>query len=233
MEKGLVVVTGASKGIGRAIVEKFFEEGYHVVACARGDDHLGALKNSLGDGPGKIDVVQADMSVKSEVQKLGGFVLGLNKPVSILVNNVGVFLPGMIIDEEDGLLEKQISTNLYSAYYLTRALIPGMIENQSGHIFNICSTASIGPYENGSSYSITKYALLGFSHNLREEVKEKGIRVTAILPGNTLTPSWGETDIPKEKFIMPEDVADSIYSIAHLSPGTNVEDVLIQPTLKR
>ncbi len=94
--------------------------------------------------------------------------------LDILVNNAGCFIPGKISEEPDGVLEKLMDTNLYSAYYLTRGLLPLLKKSNKGHIFNMCSVASILPYENGGSYSITKYALLGFSKCLREELKHDG-----------------------------------------------------------
>ncbi len=229
MSSKLAVITGGSKGIGRSLVEKFCKEGYDVVTCARDAHNLNAMKMSLEKLGGMITGGFVDMSNRPEVLSFANTIIEMDRKVDVLINNVGLFIPGSIIDEPEGQLETQMETNLYSAYYLTRELLPIM---QTGHIFNICSTASIAPYKNGSSYSITKYALLGFSHNLREEVKEQGIRVTAVLPGNTLTPSWGETDIPENKFIKSGDVADTIYSLVQLSNTTDVEQVLIQPQFK-
>ena len=223
MSDKLAVVTGGTKGIGKAIVEKFLSENYRVVTCARSIDSTGSEASE------RLLVKAVDMSAKIEVMAFAEFIRSIGSGVDVLVNNVGVFLPGNIVDEAEGQLEKQIETNLYSAYYLTRELLPLM---NAGFIFNICSTASIAPYANGSSYSITKYALLGFSHNLREELKDQGIRVTAILPGNTLTPSWGETDLPEEKFIKASDVADTVFGLTTLSSNTDVEQVLIQPQHK-
>ena len=230
MSKKLAVITGGSKGIGRSLVEKFCKEKYEVITCARNLENLELLRASLSRRLRDQVVIKAvDMSVKVDILDFARFIKEMGKAVDVLINNVGVFIPGNIADEPEGQLEKQMETNLYSAYYLTRGLLPLM---KSGHIFNICSTASISSYENGSSYSISKYALLGFTHNLREELKEKGIRVTAVLPGNTLTPSWGETEIPESRFIKPEDVADSIYSISELSANTDIEEILIQPQFK-
>lgn len=229
MSSKLAVITGGSKGIGRSIVEKFCREGYDIVTCARNIDDLEVMKIPLDQLERMITVESVDMSERHEVLSFAKAIKKIGGKVDVLVNNVGVFIPGNIIDEPDGQLEKQMETNLYSAYYLTRELLPLMTP---GHIFNVCSTASIAPYANGGSYSISKYALLGFSLNLREEVKEQGIRVTAILPGNTLTPSWGGTDIPENKFIRPDDVADTIYSIVQLSPNSDIEQLLIQPQFK-
>jgi short-subunit dehydrogenase len=112
--------------------------------------------------------------------------------VDILINNAGIFTPGSIYNEEDGLLQSMIETNVYSAYHLTRCLVPKMIEAKQGHIFNMCSIASLNAYANGGSYSISKFALLGFSKNLREELKPHHIKVTAVSPGAVMSDSWGD-----------------------------------------
>ncbi|MEM8966927.1 MAG: SDR family oxidoreductase, partial [Bacteroidota bacterium] len=166
-----------------------------------------------------------------EVLNFAQMVQETSLPVEILVNNAGVFLPGQIHQEEDGALEKQIETNLYSAYHLTRALVPDMIEAKRGHIFNICSTASITAYTNGGSYCISKFALLGMSKVLREEMKPHNIRVTSVLPGATLTNSWAGSDLPEERFMPPEDVADTILNVYRLSERTVIEEILMRPQL--
>ena len=125
----------------------------------------------------------------------------------VLVNNAGVFLPGMIETEVDGALEHMINTNLYSAYHLTRSLMPEMKRLKKGYIFNMCSIASIKAYANGGSYGISKFALYGMTKVLREELKEFNIKVTAVLPGATLTASWEGVDLPEERFIKVEDIA--------------------------
>lgn len=231
MKNSFAVVTGASKGIGRAIVEKLCSEGLDVLACARNREEFGPLKEAVSGFPGRLEILSTDMSDKNAIKNFSDTVNGREGALQVLVNNVGVFLPGSIIDEPEGQLEKQIATNLYSAYYLSRGVIdkiPG-----GGHIFNICSTASLSAYPNGSSYSITKYALLGFSYNLREELKLRGIKVTAVIPGNTLTPSWGNIDVDESRFIRASDIAETIFSVSQLSANTNIEEILIQPQFKQ
>lgn len=95
----------------------------------------------------------------------------------------------------------------------------------------MCSTASIVPYVNGGSYCISKFALLGMSRVLREEMKPFGVKVTAVLPGATLTASWDGTDLPKERFMQPEDVAEAIWTAYSLSPNSVLEELLIRPQL--
>jgi short-subunit dehydrogenase len=121
--------------------------------------------------------------------------------------------------------------NLYAAYHLTRILLPQMIRQKSGHIFNMCSVAALQAYPNGGSYSISKWALLGFSNNLREELKTHGIKVTAIHPGATMTGSWEGFDIDPSRIMESADIAAMVIAAATLSPQACVEEIRIRPQL--
>ena len=231
-QEKLIVVTGGTKGIGRSIVEKFSKEGFTVATCARNEDDLDDLKKSVEEAYGnKVMVNVADLSRKEDVKSFIEFVRLTGKQVEVLVNNTGKFVPGTVHEEEDGVLESQIETNLYSAYRVSRGLIPDMKKKKAGHIFNMCSTASIMAYGNGGSYCISKFAMYGMSKVLREELKEHGIRVTSVMPGATLTASWEGADIPPERFMKPEDVAEMVFTTYMLSDRTVVEDLVIRPQL--
>ena len=130
--------------------------------------------------------------------------------------------------EEDGTLETMINTNLYSAYHLTRALLPSMMNKGSGHIFNMCSVASLFAYPNGGSYSISKFALLGFSKVLREELKTSGVKVTSILPGATWSNSWSGVDLPESRLMQAKDIAIAVWQALQMSPSAVVEEILMQ-----
>lgn len=227
-----IIVTGASKGIGKAIAEKFAAEGNTILICSRGEKSLYDTVNELQTkfSNSIIKGKACDMADKKSVLEFATWCLTQGSP-DILVNNAGQFLPGSIHDEADGILEQMIETNLYSAYHLTRAILPTMIQHASGHIFNICSIASLHAYANGGSYSISKFALLGFSKNLREELKPKGIKVTAVMPGATLSASWDGFDIDPSRIMEVNDVAEMIYAAAHLSPMAVIEDIVMRPQL--
>jgi short-subunit dehydrogenase len=229
----LIVVTGGTKGIGRAVIEKFATNGFDVASCSRNPAELKTLEEQLKATHPSIQVYTkpTDMTDKNQVKLFIDFVGGLKRPVDVLVNNAGYFVPGSIATEPEGTLESMIHANLYSAYYTTRGLVQEMMKRKSGHIFNLCSIASIKAYANGGSYAISKFALLGFSKCLREELKAFGIRVTAILPGATLTSSWEGFDQPEERFMKVEDVAETIYSAYALSGRSVVEEVIIRPQL--
>jgi NADP-dependent 3-hydroxy acid dehydrogenase YdfG len=222
-----IAITGASRGIGQAIAEKFAREKHAVIVCGRDEKKLEAVRQSC---PG-ISTFACDISKKGDIRAFGEFILQTFGHLDILVNNGGIFLPGKITEEADGQLETVMDTNLFSAYHLTRQLVPSMIARQSGHIFNMCSVASLKAYENGGSYSISKFALHGFSKTLREELKAQNIKVTAVFPGATLTDSWAGSGIPEERFIKPEDIADMIYAVSQLSASAVVEEIVIRPQL--
>jgi NADP-dependent 3-hydroxy acid dehydrogenase YdfG len=226
-----IVVSGCTKGIGRAICDLFASQGFNVAGFARNDADIAQMKDQYERNfPGQqFLLVSADASVKNDVRQFAENVTNTFGKTDILVNNAGVFLAGTLLEEQDGLLEQLIQTNVYSAYYLTRALLPGMIRHQKGYVFNMCSVASLSAYANGGSYSVSKFALLGFSKQLRMETRHHNIKVTAVMPGATLTDSWAGAGLPDSRFIRSGDVAKTILNIYELSDHTDVEEILIRP----
>ncbi len=225
------VVTGATQGIGKIIAEELLSHGFSIAVCARNQEKLSQLKQEWSKKYPDTRVVTytADLGNKEETAAFAAHILETFSQVDILVNNAGSFQPGDICDEPEGRLESLMAVNVYSAYHLTRYLAPAMKKAGSGHIFNMCSVASLKAYPNGGSYSITKYALMGFSENLREELKAFNIKVTAICPGATYTPSWEGSGVPKERIMEAEDVAKMLWSAACLSPQANIETIIMRP----
>jgi len=224
------IITGATKGIGRAVAELFAKNGFNVAVCARTQADVVALKANLEETY-QIEVLAqvVDMSDKKAVKAFMASILAEWKTVDILVNNAGVFLPCELSNSEnEAAFEMMMDLNLYSTYYMTQGVLPSMIAQKKGHIFNMCSIASIMPY---GAYAVSKHAMLGFSKVLREEVKDKGIRVTAVLPGATYTASWAGTDLPQERFMKAEDIAQSLFDIYKLSDRTVVEEIILRPQL--
>jgi NADP-dependent 3-hydroxy acid dehydrogenase YdfG len=226
-----IIVSGCSKGIGRAICEYFASAGFNVAGFARNNtDEMNILFSEKFPNQ-RFLFLATDCSDKNEIIKFSSIIKSTFKKIDILINNAGVFLPGNILEETDGIFEKLMHTNLNSAYHLSREIVPLMIKQKSGSVFNICSIASIAAYENGGSYSISKFALLGFSKQLRLETQTKNIKVTAIMPGATLTESWNGTDLPESRFIKPEDIAKTIFNVYSLSDHADVEEIIIRPQL--
>ncbi|HMH34006.1 MAG TPA: SDR family oxidoreductase [Puia sp.] len=234
-----VIITGASRGLGRSMAEKFAANGYDLYLCSRSEPGLyKAMEELLTKYPDVVIKAKPfDLSDKNQAIALGHWVLEetaknpSGHKIDVLINNAGRFLPGSVHDEEDRVLEKMIEVNLYSAYHLTRVLLPAMIKQKSGHIFNMCSIASLQAYPNGGSYSISKYALAGFSKNLREEMKPHGIKVTAIYPGAAYTDSWAATGVDSNRLMDADDIASLVYASAQLSLRACVEDIILRPQM--
>ena len=228
------VITGATKGIGRAIAEKLIEEGVDIAICARTTKDLLVFERYLNQQYPQREVLifGADLAQKKQVLAFAQFIKGHWQQLDILVNNLGLFVEGSIQNEPDGLLEQLMQTNVFSAYYLTRHLLELMLPFQKGHIFNMCSIASLAPYAYGSAYTITKFALLGFSKSLREEMKPHGISVTSILPGPTWSSAWKGVDhFPQDRLMHPKDIAQLLWSAWQVSPSAVIEEILIRPQL--
>jgi short-subunit dehydrogenase len=228
----LVVITGASQGIGYAVAEAFAAAGHSLCICSKTASRLKEASESLVKKypSATIHSMQADLAKPEDCTAFGHWCLRFGTP-SILINNAGFFLPGNLMEEEQGVLESQLAANLYSAYHTTRAIVPAMINEGSGHIFNICSIASLQAYPQGGSYSISKYALEGFSKNLRDELKDKGIKVTGVYPGATYTNSWAGSGVEPSRIMESNDIAKMILAATQLSPQAVVEDIVMRPLL--
>lgn len=227
------IITGATQGIGKAIAEKLLSEGFSIAICARSEEDLNTLKKEWAEQypQAHIHIKPTDLARKEEVIDFAGFIQEQFDTVDILVNNAGIFTPGTLAEEAEGHLEVLMNINLFSAYHITRRLLPNIRKSQKGHIFNICSVASLRAYPNGGSYGITKYALLGFSDNLREELKDQNIRVTSLCPGATYSRSWEHVDVSPERMMEAKDVADTLFSAYSMSAKSLVETVVMRPQL--
>jgi short-subunit dehydrogenase len=227
------IITGASRGLGKAIAEQFAVRGYDLVLSSRDDAALAKAVRELRDRYPAITIRSkaADLGDKGQAQELGRWVLESGMPVDVLVNNAGKFIYGSLYEEAEGVLEKLIAVNLYSAYHLTRVLLPAMMARKSGHIFNICSIASLKAYHHGGAYGISKYALAGFSANLREEMREHGVKVTAVYPGAVYTDSWAGSGVDPHRIMEAADIARMVVAAAGLSAQATVEEIVLRPQL--
>jgi short-subunit dehydrogenase len=227
-----VVITGASRGIGKAIAMAFAAGQHQLMLNARNEKllHETAAAIRAVYPSTNIHAKAVDLSNVSNAAAFADFCLNFGTP-DILVNNAGAYLPGQCIDEPEGALEEMMATNLYSAYHLTRKLVPAMMKQRRGHIFNICSVASLKAYPGGGGYSVSKFALDGFSQNLRQELMAYGIKVTAVYPGAVLTDSWGDFDNSNQRIMEAEDIAKAIVNATELSPQAVIEQIIIRPLL--
>lgn len=227
-----VVITGASRGIGKELAEYFAKEGADLYLCSREMGKTIQWQQALMEKYHvKVVSFNADLGDADDTKAFGEQLLNALDHVDVLINNAGVYQPGSIHNEPDGQLEKMMAVNLFSAYHLTRILVPRMIERKAGHIFNMSSIAALKAYQNGGSYSISKFALTGFSKNLREELLQHGIKVTTVYPGATMTSSWDGSGIDPNRIMEASDIAKMIVAASKLSPQACVEDMVIRAIL--
>ncbi len=228
----IAVITGATKGIGKAISEALADRGFELFITSRNPRDLEELKDELlaKYTTQKVDFYAADLSVKKDRQEL---INQVNKSCSVLdivVNNAGVFLTSeSMLTEKEDIMRESMEVNLFAPYDLTRGLIPLMKESKKPHIVNICSVASLMARSGAASYSVSKHAFLGFSRNLRAELLPQKIKVTSLLPGSTWSNSWAGADLPRERIMEPEDVAKVVLCAIDLSPSAVMEEVVFGP----
>ncbi|RYD89093.1 MAG: SDR family oxidoreductase, partial [Sphingobacteriales bacterium] len=171
----------------------------------------------------------ADASNRKELINFAEFTEKKLGFIGIIVNNVGMYKHLPILEDDENSFEKQVNTNLLPAYELYRFFGKSMVSVGEGHIFSICSVASINPIAEAGVYSVTKYALLGLNKVMRLEMQPHGVKVTAIIPGSTLTDSWKGMEVDKNQMVLPEDVAEAIVTIYNMSKGANVDEIIIKP----
>lgn len=228
--KKIAVITGASRGIGESIADAFAAKGFDLILTARNAELLSHVSNRLeSKHSNQVWKIPADLSTENGCTDFVRQVKELNLEIDVLVNNAGVFLPGTLMDEPAGQMEMQMQTNFFSAYYVTRGLWSKLKKQDRSHVFNMCSIASILAYEAGGGYAVTKHALLGFSKSLRREGIPLGIRVSAVLPGATLTDSWAGVDLPESRFMRADDVARCILTAWDINETTVMEEIIIRP----
>ncbi len=232
MQRKLAVITGSSKGIGKAIALEFASHNFDVVITGRNEADLQAVSNQISQKY-KVETFTflVDLSQREGCLNFANYVKSLNREITVLVNNAGKFEAGPMMTEGNDVLESQMATNVYSAYYVTKYLWDNLKKANRSHVFNICSIASINAYAAGGSYSVSKHALLGFSKSLRLEGIPFQVNVTAVLPGATLTDSWSGVDLPETRFMRPEDVAKVVLNAWYINEYTVVEEVLLRPIL--
>lgn len=229
-----VVITGASRGIGAAVAGCFAER-YRARArlalVARSANALDEVAASCRAFSAEALPVPCDVTDDGAVAEMAGAVIDRFGTPDVLVNNAGAFVPGGVIEISADDFRAQIDVNLTSAFLVTKAFLPDMVEAGTGDVLFMASTASVQGYPTGAAYGAAKHGLLGLSRSLREAMKSRAVRVTTLLPGATLTQSWAGTDLPPDRFIDPDDIARVVLEVTELSPRAVVEEVLIRPQL--
>ncbi|HLT94686.1 MAG TPA: SDR family oxidoreductase [Membranihabitans sp.] len=229
----VVVITGASRGIGRAISEKLASQGYDLALCARSPSPLTDLHASLALSYPSLKFFSKsfDLVDRSAIDQFAQGVLEFFGRVDVLINNAGIFQPGSILNETPDIYDRVMRTNVDGPFFMTKAFLPHMIEARAGQIINMCSVSSIQAHRHNVSYTISKHALHGFGKSLREEVREYGIRVTNILPGATWTDSWAGVQLPADRLMEATNIAEVVTTAIQLDKNSVMEDVIIRPAL--
>jgi len=227
------LITGAGKGIGKAIAIALAKEGVNVILLARTQadiDEVAKEINSLGVKSLAITADVADInSVNTAVEKA----LTEFKSIDILINNAGIATFGNFLELEPSVWERIIQVNLMGTYYVTRAILPNMIERKTGDIINISSTAGLNGNALTSAYSASKFAVLGLTDSLAQEVRKHNIRVTALTPSTVATDLAIElklTDGNPEKVMQSEDVAELIIAQLKLNKRVFIKSSSIWST---
>lgn len=220
----VAVITGCTRGIGYAIARRLSDR-YKIVGCGITPANVQRVRDIHPDW----DIQLHDLRHKEEAYRFAAYVQRTYGALSILVNNAGLFRPGNLLQEPDAVYEEMLSVHLGAAYYLTKGLLPLFLAQRRGLIVNISSIAALGAYPGGSAYAVAKAGLLAFSRNLRFQLKEYGIAVSALLIGATWTDSWKGSPYPPERFIPPEAVAEIVWTLAHLPPTAVVEELILRP----
>ncbi|WP_421945413.1 3-ketoacyl-ACP reductase [Pedobacter sp.] len=221
------LITGAGKGIGKAIAIALAKEGVNVALLARTQSDLDKLAEELAGYNVKISTVTADVSNIESVNNAVAKVQSDLGFIDILINNAGIGKFAKFLEMEPESWEEIIKINLLGPYYVTRAVVPEMIEKQTGDIINISSSSALNPAAVTSAYSASKAGLIALSTSLMQEMRKHNIRVTSLTPSTTATDMAIElklTDGNPDKVMQPEDLAELIVSQLKLSRRVFVKD---------
>jgi serine 3-dehydrogenase len=233
----VVLVVGASSGIGRAIAVEFAREGARVFASARREDRLRELQAQLQKEGHAIGIAPADAAKADEMKRLAETTFATFGPVDILVYATGTNTPDRAMARlSPGIWDMMLTVNLNGAYYITDAVLPSMRERGSGHLIYISSISGLTADISGAAYQAAKRGLLGLSHAVRVEEKQHGIRTCVVCPGLVETEILDKRPVKPTaemlaKAMQPEDVAEVVVSVAKLPPRAAIPEIQMLPTL--
>ncbi len=235
MSKPVVLITGASQGIGAAIAKVFAKElpGCRLALVARSEGNLKKVAAACVKlGAGAAEVFVADVSVEAEVAALHEAVVKrFRGGVDVLINNAGVFRAAPFAETSVAAFDEIVAANLRSVFLMSRAFVPAMAKRGSGDVFNMSSIAGLGAYPNSAAYCAAKFGVTGLSKVMREELREKGVRVCCVHPGATWSPSWSGSGVQPERIMPAEDVARALLDVWRLGRRSVVEEIVLRPQL--
>jgi 3-oxoacyl-[acyl-carrier protein] reductase len=226
------LVTGASRGIGFAIAETLGRLGAKVAICARDIKKLEAAADKLRESGYEVLAARADVTRASEIASLVQRTVHTFGPIEILVNNAGIGYFGPIQSATEENWDNVLDTNLKSVFLVTKAVAPGMIERRGGHVINIASLAGKNTFKNGGIYCASKWGLMGLTGCMAEDLREFGIRASAICPGSVNTEFSPHTGKDGGKLLQSDDIAHAVEMIVTQAPESFISEVLMRPTQK-
>ncbi len=224
------IITGASQGIGRALALAFAgEPGVHLALISRNQQALDEVAKACQARGATATAFACDLTSEDEVALLAPK-LGLSeRSPDVLINNAGHFRQQEFFGTTSSDFRSSLESNLMSAFHMTQVVGPIMERNSGGTIFFMGSVASVQGYADSAAYCSAKHGLLGLARSARLALRPSGVRVTAILPGATDSPSWDSSEVKKERLMPAEDIAKSVLSIYKLTSKTVVEEIVLRP----
>jgi 3-oxoacyl-[acyl-carrier protein] reductase len=222
------LVTGGSRGIGRAIALRLASMGAAVAICGRDPSALASTLRELQKLGARAFAQRADVTRSGDVAELAAKTEGALGLISILVNNAGIGIFGPIHQRTEHEWDTVLATNLKSAFLVSRAVIPGMIRRNSGDIINISSLAGRNAFAGGAIYCASKWGLQGLTACMAEDLREFGIRVSAVLPGSVAT-DFGQRAKDPAKALIPEDVAHAVAVLLTQRSASFISEVQLRP----
>lgn len=231
MAKPIVLITGASQGIGAAIARVFAAEiqGVRLALIARNEKRLARVARACAKFGAHAETFLCDVSDETAVAAMAGAVSKRFGAVDVLINNAGKFAGAPFTEMTVADFDRIIAANLRSVFLVARAFAPAMIARKRGDIFNMSSIAGLIAYPGGAAYSAAKFGVSGLSQVMRAELSDKGVRVCCVYPGATVSPSWAGSGVDEERMMPAEDVARAFFEIFRLSRRTVVEEIVLRP----
>ena len=228
----VALITGGSRGIGLAIAQSLGRLGANLGLCARNADKLEKTAAELQGEGMKVIATAADVTSPSDIEKLVRKTEQSLGAIDVLVNNAGIGYFGPFHGATEADWDAVLDTNLKAVFLLSKAVAPGMIERHTGHIINIASLAGKNAFAGGGVYCASKWGLLGLTECMAEDLRQYGIRVSAICPGSVATDFSPHAGKDARKMLQPEDIAHAVAAIVTQSPQSFISEILLRPTQK-
>lgn len=233
-EGGVALVTGASRGIGRATAVLLAKAGMRVVATARSEDNLKSLRSEIEGAGGTVTIAPGDATCQADVERVVATAMNAYGRIDVLVNNAGIGILGRLVDTPIEDFDRQVAANLRSVFLYSRLTVPHLIAGGGGNLVNIASISGLKGFAGASTYVATKFAVIGLSRSLDIELGPLGVKVTAICPAGVDT-DWAigtglkREDVAKVDRLRPETIAEAVLYAISQPANARVTELVIYP----